>query len=299
MSCKPLYLGGWGTCKNVLKKTAGIVIQEKGNTFTDATITSSAAWQTAVADDSSSVRDTLPFDLLDFTNTTDEVTINTTPLGHSYKDGDPIPKATAFLKCGVYDYNWLHDLEGQEFELFPFFQGNSFWATRTAAGALKGFRCTLATRKGLPPEDKTQSFPLYINFSDPEEFENIVVVTPENWRFSDLLSYAPAGLNIYVSTAYTGGNVVVYATKVGTGEAMTTLTETTDWEIMRSSAEPTVAVTVVAHNGLGYYTLTVKKDTDGTATNLAATDWVEIQAHDDDGTNLTYVSQGIRFYGGA
>jgi hypothetical protein len=267
--------------------------------MTDATASAAATWQTAIADDDSAVRDTIPFQIYNFENTTDEVSIATTPLGQKYKDGDPVPSATAYLKCSVIDYNWLHSVDGHEFEFIPFFQGNTFWMTRNAAGALKGFRCTVATRKGLPPEDKLQSFPLYLMFDDPEEFENIVVISPGTWRFSDILNYVPAGLHIRVTTAYTGGNVIVYATKVGTGEAMTTLTETKDWEIMRSNATPTVAVTVVSADGLGYYTLTVKKDNDGTATNLAATDWVEIQAHDDDATNLTYVSQGIRFYGGA
>ncbi len=300
MSCKNAYFAGFGTCKSLLKKTSGIAVQTKGSTWTDATIIASSSWHTAIADDDSSVRSALPFNILNFENTTDEMEIRTSLLGHKFKGSDPVPSAVVSLKCGLEDYLWLHAHDGQEYEIFPFFQGNSFWATRKADGNLKGFRCSIATVAGLPPEDKLQSFKLYIFFDDPEEFKNVVIVSPGNWRFSDLINYVPVGLKFRVTTAYaTGGTVTVLCEKVGSGDPMTGLTATTDWEVMSSNATPTVAVTTVAELGLGYYTLTIKKDTDGTPADLAATDYVIIQALDVDATPtyLTYLSAAVTIYG--
>jgi len=300
MSCKNAYFSGFGSCKSLLKKCSGVVLQTKGNTWTDATAIAAASWQTAIADDDSAVRDTLPINILNFENTTDEMEVLTSGLGHKFKGSDPIPSGRFFLKIGMVDYQWLLSHDGQEYELVPWFQGNQFWMTRKADGSLKGFRCSVAFVAGMPPEDKLASFPMYVFFDDPEEFKNIVIVSPDNWRFSDLINYVPVGLSFRVTTAYTGGVVVVQCVKVGTGDPMTGLSATTDWEIMSSNATPTVAVTAVTDSGLGYYSLTIKKDNDGTATNLAATDYVVIQAHDVDAgpTNLTYLSSAVQIYGG-
>ena len=299
MSCRTAYFGGLGNCKALLKKTSGIALQKTGETWTDATILTASTWQTEIADDDSTVRSVIPLNIHNLENTTDDTEILTSPLGHKYKGSDPIPSAVIHLKAGMDDYLWLMEHDGKEYEFFPFFQGGTFWATRKADGNLKGFRCTIATVGGMPPEDKLASFRLYIFFDDPEEFKNVVIVEPDNWRFSDLISYVPVGLKYRVTTAYTGGDVVVYCQKAGSGDAMTGLDQTGDWEILASNATPTVAVTAVSDDGLGYYTLTIKKDNDGTPANLAATDYVDIQAHDDDGTNLTYLSPAVRIYGGA
>ena len=151
----------------------------------------------------------------------------------------------------------------------------------------------------MPPEDKNQSYPLYLFFDNYDEFEEVVVFSDFDWSYSDIQDYSPVGLNLRVTTAYTAGDVVVLAEKRGTGLPMTGLDQTTDWEVMTSNATPTVAVTAVSEDGLGYYTLTIKKDNDGTPANLAASDYVYLQAHDDDATNLTYLSNAIKFFGGA
>jgi hypothetical protein len=277
-----------------------MVLQTVGNTWTDATAIAAASWHTAIADDDSSVRDTLPFNILNFENTTDEMEILTTPLGHKMKGSDPIPSGRVFLKIGMIDYQWLHSHDGQEYEFIPWFQGGNFWMTRKADGTLKGFRCSIATVAGMPPEDKMASYPLYVFFDDPEEFKAIVIVSPDNWRFSDLVNYVPAGLHMRVTTAYTGSIVKVYVEKVGSGDPMTGLL-IGDFEIMKSNATPTTAVTVFADEGLGNYALTIKKDNDGTPAALDATDYVIIQAHDVDATPtyLTYLSQAVQIYGGA
>jgi len=298
MSCKNAYFGGLGTCTKLMQKASGLVLQAKGQTMTRTTVLAASTWHTAIADDDSAVRSAMPFPIWNMENTTDEVSIVTSPLGLKFKESDPVPSAKFLLKVGYVDYQWLLAHDGQSYELFPFFQGNTFWATEKADGKLKGLRCSVATVAGLPPEDKMMSYPLYVFFDDPEEFKNIVLVSPDNWRFSDLVNYVPVGLSMRVTTAFAAGVVKLYVEKVGSGDPYVGLV-VGDFEIMSSNATPTVVCTACTDELLGNYALTVKKDNDGTPANLAATDYIVLQAHDVDSTPtyITYLSQAIQIYG--
>jgi len=297
MACKTAYFNGWGECNALLNKMNGAVIQSKGNTWTDATAVTVGSWHTAIADDDSSVRDSLPLPVLYFENTTDDIEILTSPLGKKSKGDDPTPSGVVYLDASLCDYKYLHDLQGISFEFIPYFQGGSFWMTRKSDGTLKGFRCSLATKAGLPPEDKNQSYPLYIFFDEYEEFENVVQFSDVAFSYGDLRDFAPVGVNIRVTTAYAAGDVTIFAEKRGTGLPATGMAQTTDWEIMSSNATPVVATTVVSELGLGYYTITIKKDSAGSPANLAVGDYVYLQAHEDDATYVTYLSNAIKFNG--
>lgn len=297
MSCKTAYFNGWGECASLLEKMNGAVLQDKGNTWTDTTGITASDWKTAIADDDSSTRNALPLPVLSFENTTDDIEITTSPLGKKGKGADPYPSGIIYLDAGLCDYKHLHDIQDIQYEFIPFFQGGTHWMTRKADGTLKGFRVKVGTKAGLPPEDSNQSFPLYLFFDSVEEFENVVVLSDYDWAYNDILDYTPVALEIRVTTDYASGDVTLLALKRGTGEVMTGLDQTTDWEIMKSNATPTVVVTTVTEDGLGYYTLTIKKDNDGTPANLTSSDYVYLQAHDDDGTYLTYISNAIKFTG--
>jgi hypothetical protein len=294
MNCENAYFNGWGSCVKLLENMNGAALQTKGNTWTDDTAVNALTWKTAIADVDSSVRDTLMIPIRSFENTTDDVEILTTQLGLKEIGGKPIPSGIIQLKGSINDYKQLHALENVSYEFVPFFQDGSYWLTRKSDGTLKGFRMRLGTKAGLPPEDKLQAFPLYLFFDNYAEFENVVVVTPD-FVFSDLLDYSPAGLDVRIVTAYTGGNVVVKVTKRGSGLGKTGLVAG-GFEVMNSNATPPVAVTAASDDGLGVYTLTIKKET--VPVNLDASDWVILQAHDDDGTNLTYLSHAFKVVGG-
>jgi len=132
MTCKTAYFGGLGTCTKLMQKASGLVLQTKGQTFTTATIIAASSWHTAIADDDSSVRNAMPFPIWNMENTTDEVSIITTPLGGKFKESDPVPSARFLLKVGMVDYQWLLAHDGQTVEVFPWFLGNQFWATKKA-----------------------------------------------------------------------------------------------------------------------------------------------------------------------
>lgn len=299
MKCDNAYFNGWGSCAALLEMMNGGALQKKGETWTDATIISLPDWRAAISDDDNTVRDTLMLPVLSFENTTNDVEVLESPLGKKSLGTKPSPSGIIYLDASICDYNHLHDLEDTWFEFMPFFQGNKFWATRKADGTLKGFRCKLGFKAGMPPEDKNQSFPMYIFFDDYDEFKNVVQISPD-FKYSDLWDYSPAGLEIRVTSAYSAGDIALKVLKRGSGDPKTDLV-LASFEILKSNATPTVVVTALDDSGaaLGDYVLTIKKDNDGTPANLAAADYVQMQVMFSDGTYATFLSNAFKFNGGS
>jgi len=292
MSCEQAYFNGWGECARLMEKMNGGSLQHKGVTWTDTTAVDSTTWRGLIAALTEAARTVLMTPINGFDNTTDDVEIVTSQLGKKSVTSKPIPSGVIYLDASICDYKQLHALEDTWFEFVPFYQDGTYWMTRKSDGNLKGFRCKIATKAGLPPEDKSQSFPMYLMFDNYAEFENVVVVKPD-FTFNDLLDYSAVGLDIRITTAYAAGDVVVKITKRGSGDGLTGLA-VADFEVLKSNAEPTVAVTVVTDDGLGQYTLTIKKDNDGTPANLASGEYAIIQASDDDATYVTYLSHSVK-----
>lgn len=290
MNCKNAYFSGWGECAKLMEKMNGGSLQNKGVSWTDTTAVSSSTWHGLIAALTEAARTVLMTPINAFENTTEDVEIITTQLGKGSIVGKPIPKGIIYLDASICDYKTLHALEGTWFEFAPFFQDGSMWMTRNSSGALKGFRCKIGTKAGLPPEDKSQSYPMYLFFDNYTEFENVVVVTPD-FTFSDLLDFSAIGLEFKITTAMAAGDVVVQVNKRGSGDAMTGLA-IADFEVLASNAEAPVVVTVLVEDGLGQYTLTIKKG--AAAANLATGEYAVLQASDDDATYVTYLSAGLK-----
>jgi len=207
------------------------------------------------------------------------VEILTSPLGKSSIGSKPIPKGVIYLDASLCDYKYLHSLEDSWFEFFPHFQGNTSWATRKSDGTLKGFRCKLGFKAGMPPEDKNQSFPMYIFFDSYNEFEEVVVIDNDELGYDDLLNYVPVGLDMRVTTAYAATAVTVKINKRGSGDAPATLAAG-DFSVLKDNTGLVVTVDSLVDNGAGSYTLTITKMVTATPTTLAAGEYVTIQAHD-------------------
>jgi len=292
MSCEKAYFNGWGSCASLLEKMNGSALQTKGETWTDTSIVSASTWHVSVASVITASRSILALPILSFENTTDDVEITTSQLGQKSITGKPIPSGMIGLDASLCDYKQLHALEDTWYEFFPFFQDGTFWATRKADGTLKGFRVKIGTKAGLPPEDKSLSYPMYLFFQNYAEFENVVVVNPD-FNFSDVLDYSPVGMDIRITTDYViaSGVVIVKVTNRGTGEGHTGLA-IADFEILLSNADPTVAISALTDSGLGVYSLTIQSD--GAA--FASGEYAIIQPSEEDATPtyLTYLGHSLK-----
>jgi hypothetical protein len=296
MSCKSAYFNGWGECASMLEDMVGGILQEKGGTaWTATTMESAATWRNVLSLIADASRDALALPVDSFVNTTDEAEIITSARGKKSIGKKPIPSGTIYLDASICDYQRMLDLEDQWFDFFPFFEGGSHWATKLTDGTFRGFRCKIGMVAGLPPEDKTQSFPVHIFFNSYDEFTRIFTFTNHDWLYDDLLDYVPVGMNLVENTAYASGDLVVDLTVRGSGDGKTGLGETTDWVIRKSNGTPVVATTVVVDNGQGNYTLTIKADSAGTPANLSSGEYLYLQAHQDDATYITYLSEAVKF----
>jgi len=299
MKCDNVYFNGWSSCAALLEMMNGGALDKKGTTMTDATAIALATWKTAISDDDEATRTTLMLPILSFENTTNDVEVLESPLGKKSLGTKPTPSGIIYLDASICDYNHLHELEDTWFEFTPFWQGNKFWKTRKTDGKLKGFRAKLGFKAGMPPEDKNQSFPMYIFFDDYSEFENVVQVSPD-FKYNDLWDYSPAGLEVKVTTAYTSSQIVLQVNKRGSGDPFT-LGVVASFFVRQSNATPTVVVTALDDSGaaLGQYTLTIKKNNAVAAADLAATDYIVMQVDFSDGANTTFLSNSFKFVGGA
>lgn len=298
MNCTNATFGGYGECKKLMEKMNGSLIQDKGITWTDASIITEATWKLAIASKTESERSVKPISINAFENTTDDIEILTTALGKKSVGGKPIPSGILFGDMSLCDYKDFHLLQGISFEHFPTFQDGSFWATRKSNGSLKGFRMHLATKAGLPPEDKSQSYPIYIFYDNYQEFENVVIVTPD-FFFTDLLDYSPVAMEISEVTQLTTGGTVVMKVEARCSKLPITGLVIGDFAILESNGIPIVATAGFVEDGQGQYTMTIRADTGGTPEDLALGEYAVVQASQNDATFATFLSVGKKFTQGA
>lgn len=297
--CDNVPFAGWGSCAALMEAMNGGVLQEKGATaWTDASAISLAAWSLVLRDDDAAIRNAQAVPVLSFVNNTNEAEILESPLGKKSLGVKPTPSGIIYLDASICDYNHLYGLEDTWYEFIPFFQGNKFWMTRKSDQTLKGFRCKLGFVGGMPPEDKNTSYPMYIFFDDYSEFETVVPISPD-FKYSDILDYVPAGLEVIPGT-YTSSAIPLQINKRGSGDPFA-VGVIASFKVLKSNATPTVVVTVLDDTGaaLGAYGLTIQKDNDGTPADLDATDWVQMQVDFSDGSNTTFLSASFKFVGGA
>ena len=293
--CKTPFYSGLADCKALWKKVVGIGIMDKGVTFTRATFVAPGTWRTAIASATEATRTTMILPFLNFENTTDDPSVQTSNLGVKRKDLDPPPSMQGWLDLSPCDYKTLFGLEGIAFEVVLFLQGKQQVGSLKSDGNIKGFRATISLRRNLPPSDNALgSFPVDIFFDLVEEFENFYV-DDVDYGFNTLLDYVPVGLSLAITTpiVQATGVVIVLVKNRCTNTGKTGLIAA-DFEILSSNAEGVVAVQSASDDGLGVYTLVVKED--GGATFIPVGEYYEIFTGDDDATYQTYLSNSVKEY---
>jgi len=297
MSCETGYFSGLSDVICKLGKINGFMLTDKGTTFTDLTFVTESTHHVGIASVTTASRTSMVYPVLNWENTTDDVTIQTSNLGFKDTDGKPMPSALAHIDVSACDYQTLKDLEGKLFDVILFTDEGKQLGTRKTINSVKGFRAKIAFKYGLPPSDNGQlQFAVYIFFRATDEFENVVYETP-SYSFSDLVDFVPVGLNVKVTTAYTSGSgqVTVKVTKRSTGVGLTGLVAA-DFEVLESNGSAPVSTTVATDSGLGVYVLTVHEDVGGSPTALDVGEYFVMQVSDEDSgpTYLTYQSNVIK-----
>lgn len=292
MNCTPVY-AGLADCGRLLKKVNGVMITDKGTEYTDTTFVTESVIKLGIASLTTALRNATVLPFINYERTTDDPSIQTSNLGIKDKDLDPAPSMQGWLDMSLCDYKTIHELEGIWFDVVLFTTDGLQFGTKKSDGAVKGFRCKIATRKDLPPSDNSQSsFPVDFYFRNADEFKNIMVFDPD-YNFADVLDFVPVGLGLSITTAYAAGDVVLQVNERCTNTGKTGLV-LADFEILQSNGAPIVAVTVLVEDGLGQYTLTIKADSAGTPANIASGKFYTMQASADDATFATYLSNVIK-----
>lgn len=288
---------GWSDCVKMMSLMNGFELYDKGTTFTEAQAVSLTYIKGLIANKLLADRTGTAIPISSFENRTDDVTQTTTALGKEYIDGKPIPKGTVYVEGSLCDYDTVKSLEGATYSFVPYFQDGTKWLTKKSDGTFQGFTVRIGTKYGLPPNDKTQSYPVYLMFNSYNEFENIKPLSPD-FQFDEVIDSLPGGLSLSLDTAYTAGVARVKVTKRCSTDPVTGLTDVDNFPITDlSNAAPVVAVTLVSEVGQGYYDLTIKSDSTGTPANLLSTEYVFIQAQDGIVDFADYLSGELKIVG--
>jgi len=292
MTCTPFYKSGLSDCDEIAKRAKAWLILDKGQTFTDTQMKAVATWSAIIAGTASQTGMYLPC-TRGYQNNTPEPTRTTSNLGYVEKTFDPPIQLVSMLKASYCDYRTLYDADQKDFDAIAVLEDGKLWHSKNATGANIGFRVNFTVRKNAALTDNNaEALPIYLDFNYMEQVDNAYITTPE-FTAIDLDNAVPVGLNISVVTAYAAGDVVIKATKRCSTEPYNDLDATTNFAVLSTVTDLDVAVTAVdsTSKSLGIYTLTIKKDASGTPANL--TDDVVIRAINDDGSNLTHVSQPL------
>ncbi len=288
MSCTAYLPNGSVDCKVPLAEVRHVILTTK--TFSLGGLSAAysfATWKAAV--DTALTMWPLR-GITSYEVTTDDVNIMTTQQGQKYVTNRPAPSALVYLDGNHCDYmDMVRNLKGGHYGVIYVLKNGQILVKRDATGNFKPFPARLtAVNKGVPlPGDITNNFPLHILHTDYDDFENAALIDPA-WDFDNLILAIPAGLNMWITTAYTSGDVVVMVTdRGGSGRAGFAAA---DFEVLGSNYLTSPAVTALVDGGAGVYTLTIQKG--AVPADLTAGDYVIIRVKDGAGP-YTYLSNRL------
>ena len=291
--CSPFLPQGINkSCLQDLKELKNIIATTESASFTSmANAASLSQWKAKLQTDLTVY---VPLGINDYDPTTDDPNIVTMPVsGRKAVSNKPIPSGIFRLASNFCDYKeLLSAFKGGTFRLFLVDANGNIFGTRTSAGVVKGFACTInAITKGLPLKEIANNYSLYVNFLNYDEFEQAVMISLSWSPTLELTEAAPVGLSIYATSTYsttTGDISVQVNTRCGDGKTGLVVA---DFEILESNGLVSPAVTAAVEVGSGAYTLTVEKLAVPEA--LDAGDYVIIRVKVVVATIVTYISSRL------
>lgn len=286
-NCGSLLATGLSSCNSRIQNIAGLVISQKGTTYTSAELATTAKLKTNLSASAGIIAMYLP--LSGFNSTTEAPKIETSNLGTKDIFDNQVPSAEAFLDRSFNDYKHLWESNNSIVDVELFTKDGYRVMTSSTTGVYKGFRAKIYCPPGLPKTDNAQeAHPIYIFFTDVSEFQRMVVLSMPFTK-TDVEDLVPIGLDVRAAGSYTAGDVSVLATLRGTDTGKAGLDT---WTVISSKAAD-VAVTVDVDEGAGYYTLTIKKDAGGTPANLVSGDITVIQGTKVVTSYVTYITNAL------
>lgn len=291
MNCEPFYYSGLSDCEMLFKDVIGAMIMDKGQTLSDAA--AKATYTAIFAGTASQTGMYVPIGR-GYQNNTAEPERTTTQVGFTEKVSDPLPMLVGFLDRSYCDYRTLYGIDNQDKDVVLFLKSGKVWHSKNSAGSKIGFRAKISVRKNAPSADNSvENFPIYMDFKYIEDLDNAEITTL-NFSVKELNDAVPVGLNMSLVTAYTAGDVVVDITKRCTLTPFADITDAASFEVLYTESGSTdldidVTSAPLTSAEIGRYTLTIQRNASSTPADLTKGVW--IRAVEDDGTNLTYVSQ--------
>lgn len=291
MNCEPFYYSGLSDCEALFKDVVGAMIMDKGQTLSDAA--AKATYTAIFAGTASQTGMYLPIGR-SYQNNTAEPERNTSVVGFTEKVSDPLPMLVGFLDKSYCDYKTLYAIDNHDKDVVLFLKSGKVWHSVNSAGSKIGFRAKISIRKNAPGADNSvENFPIYMDFKYIEDLDNAEVTTL-NFSVKELVDAVPVGLNMSLVTAYAAGDVVVNINKRCTLTPFADITDQTSFEVLFTESGSTdldidVTAADLTSASVGRYTLTIQRNASSTPADLTKGVW--IRAVEDDGSNLTYVSQ--------
>ncbi len=160
-----------------------------------------------------------------------------------------------------------------------------FVMTSAINNEYRGLRAEIYSAPNLPKtDDPTKAHPIYFNFKSVSDFKNLQIL-PMAFSQFDIEDIVPVGVDLRATGAYTTDSITARCDLRGgsTGKA-----GLTTWEILDSNVDDTTVTAV--DDGAGNYTLTIDKNHSTTGDNLAAGNWVKVQASIVATSHVTYLS---------
>lgn len=293
MNCEPFYYSGLSDCEMLFKDVVGAMIMDKGTTLSDAA--AKATYTAIFAGTASQTGMYVPIGR-GYQNNTAEPERNTSVVGFTEKVSDPLPMLIGFLDKSYCDYKTLYGLDGKDKDVILFLKNGKVWHSKNSAGSKIGFRAKISIRKNAPGADNSvENFPIYMDFKYIEDLDNAEITTL-NFSVKELNDAVPVGLAMKVNSAYAAGVVTVDINKRCSLTPFADITDQTSFEVLytvNGSTDLDIDVTACDKTSaaIGRYILTIKKDATGIPANLTAGVW--IRAVENDGSNLTYVSDPV------
>ena len=287
-NCGTLLASGLSNCNMRIQNIAGIILSNKGTTYTAAELATVAKTKTNLSSSTAIVALYVP--LSGFSITTDEPNISTGALGIKGIFDNQIPSALAYMDRGFPDYKHLWDSNNTLCDIELITKDNYRLMTSSVNGVYKGFRGVVYSPPGLPKTDNpNEAHPIYLFFTDVEEFKNMVIL-PMDFTRTDIEDCVPVGLDLVASGSDSATKVNVKITNRGgnTGKV-----GVTTWTPVASNVAS--AAVSASETGAGIYELTVTKAS--SPVTLAAGDYVDVQGSIVVSTYVTYITNILRIKG--